>query len=340
MLTNWAASILAVRIGAQFMLSTLVQATSLSPRHLYLVAALAIAGGLVLDYVEAQRIADRALALRKGPPPVALIQEFEDAVHQGLAREVRLRAETRLGEPIIVTLGPEDAPQTAVVLPLFPVSEIGISALGARARFGDKLQAVRPLPRPEDSAPRPNVVGYLLHWTDSASFDPADMISARLGSGSVGSIVEINGERISGGDIELVLHGAMAARGAPVQDKLIAVSPYVNGRDKALAPPPSSGLQKGLFWGGVSLGLGGLLASVARANDSSRRTGHRRRPGEGDDSANPSETQEARVRFQTILSQDQINASNDPAVEKSASRAGIGVLPGLRNCLDSLRIRR
>jgi hypothetical protein len=294
----------------------------LSP-HLWLgAAAISIAASFVVDYVDAQRTADRALALRQGPPPLAALQEFDPARHVGPAREVLILAEADLGNPIVVELGPDGDQQAAVIYPLFPVSEAGRTIVARRATVeaaaagaDAKLAAIRPIPRPDPEAVRtdpPTALGVILHWADdaeAAGVDPVALVARSFGPGSHGSVIEVNGERVAPGDMALVVKGAMAAINLTIAPDFLAIAPFANGRVAALSPPPSSGLQRALLWGGMTLGLGALLLSVRTVEALQPRTDTPKRPGQQDRRVSTGNTPKARSRFQTIPTQDEIYAA-------------------------------
>lgn len=287
----------------------------LSPQLWLGAAAILVVGSFVVDYVDAQRSADRALALRQGPPPVAELQDYEPARNLGPAREVLIRAEADLGDPIVVTLGPAGEERSAVIYPLFPVSERGRGMIARRTEGDGGLASVRPVPRPDPEAARaapPEALGVILHWADAAragSIDPGALVARRFGPGDHASVVEVNGERVSPGDMALVVKGAMAARNLTIAADFLAISPYVDGRTAALAPPPSSGFQRALFWGGVTLALGALLLSVRFVEGAAPRADTPKRPGQQDRRVSPGSTPKARTRFQTIPTQDEIYAT-------------------------------
>jgi hypothetical protein len=317
----------------------------LSP-HLWLgAAAISIAASFVVDYVDAQRSADRALALRQGPPPVAELQAFDPARNLGPAREVLIRAEANLADPIVVTLGPAGDQRTAVIYPLFPVSERGQELIARRMAAGgnEGPGAVRPLARParEAEASRaPQALGVILHWTDdtrAAEIDPASLVARVFGPGSHGSVVEVNGERVAPGDMALVVKGAMAAISLVIADDFLAVAPYVDGRVTALSPPPSSGLQRALFWGGMTLGLGAALLSVRMVDLFGPRADSPKRPGQQDRRVSPGSTPKARSRFQTIPTQDELYAAAQ-AQQGDSDDGGAG--RKLFAPVDKIRIRR
>jgi hypothetical protein len=313
----------------------------LSPQLWLAAAALSVAGSLVVDYIDAQRTADRALALRQGPPPVALLQEYEPSVHVGPAREVVIRAETDLADPVIVSLGPEGATQTAVIFPLFPVSDVGLSSIRASIEGAGTLGAIRPVPRPTGATIAPQALGVVLYWADSPDVDINDLIARRFGAGRNGSVIEVNGERVAPGDMALVVKGAMAAQDMEIADGFLAVSPFRNGRIAALSPPPSSGLQRGLFWGGVTLALGGLIVSMRSVDQGPRLAPNPKRPGEQDTRVSPGSTAKARSRFQSIPTQDEIYATAQARKAREAeARRKPGLMDTARSGIQKIKIRQ
>jgi hypothetical protein len=321
------------------MVKDVLQKVLLSP-HLWLgAAAISVAGSFVLDYIDAQRTADRALALRQGPPPVTDLQAFDAARDMGPAREVLVRAETDLSDPIVVTLGPDDARQTAVIYPLFPVSARGQDAIARRTADDGTLGSIRPVPRPDPDAAaagRPVALGVILHWTHAGE-EPEAFVSRAFGPGEFGTVVEVNGERVTPGDMALVVKGAMAAIDLGIAADFVAVAPYVDGRIAALSPPPSSGLQRTLFWGGVVLALGAMLLSIRPSEVFGPRVPSPKRPGEQEQRMSPGQTPKAQSRFQTIPTQDELYAA---AQAREAREAEPGTGRRILDTVDKLRTRR
>ncbi len=305
-------------VNGSVMVKDVLQKVLLSP-HLWLgAAALSVAGSFVLDYIEAQRTADRARALRQGPPPVTELQAFDAARHVGPAREVLVLAEADLSDPIVVTLGPDDARQTATIFPLFPVSERGRDTLARRMSEDGTPGSVRPMPRPDPEAlamERPMALGVILHWTEDgeAAGEAEAIVSRAFGPGSFGTVVEVNGERVTPGDMALVVKGAMAAIDLGIVSDFLAVSPYVDGR------------------------LGAMLLSVRPAEVFGPRAPAPKRPGEQDRRMSPGQTPKAQSRFQTIPTQDELYAA---AQAREAREAEPGTGRKLFDAVEKLRTRR
>ena len=301
----------------------------LSPRLWLAAAVLALGGSFVIDYVEAQRTADRALALRLGPPPLVAIQSFDPGRHVGPAREVRIVAEADVTSPLIVDLEAVSEEQRAMIVPLFPLSDVGITAVRGWIDPLDGGAPVRPAPRPAAPAPPADALGFIVHRIDNSARGgvPSDRLASRfLGGGRYGSVVIVNGERVPPGDLALVVAGAMAADGSRLAEEFVAIEPYVNGRQAALSPPPSSGLQSTLFWSGFLLALGAIVLSIRadlsgadgpvpiRAAEARRSTGS---------------TPKARSRFQSLPTQAELQHPPEDGVPDDPPSGLIGRLRAL-----------
>ncbi len=167
---------------------------------------LAVAG-LAGGYINVQQKAERELALRQGAPAPVAIEAFIPGVNTGPAREVRVRAATNLDDPLILTL--PDTGETAIALPLFPLTGPRTAALGVI------LIDVR-------AADAPPV--------------PADLVTVTA-SGAGGTEVEVGGFAGRGGDFELMVAGALSADGLRLAGSALTVRPFLNGRAAALQVP-------------------------------------------------------------------------------------------------------
>jgi hypothetical protein len=176
----------------------------------------------------------------------------------------------------------------------------------------------------------------ILHWTHDDE-DAGAFVSRAFGPGEFGTVVEINGERVTPGDMALVVKGAMAAIDLGIATDFLAVAPFVDGRVAALSPPPSSGLQRTLFWGGVVLALGGMLLSIRPSEVFGPRVPSPKRPGEQDQRMSPGQTPKAQSRFQTIPTQDELYAA---AQAREAREAEPGAGRKILDTVEKLRIRR
>ena len=295
---------------------SLVSNILLSSRLWLAAAVLALGGSFVIDYVEAQRTADRALALRLGPPPLVAIQSFEPGRHTGPAREVRLVAEADAATPLVVDLETASGPVRAMIVPLFPLSDVGITALRGRVDPVDGGSPVRPAPRPAAPAPPVQALGFIVHQIGSSAggaIPPDRLVSEFLGGGRYGSVVVVNGVRVAPGDLALVVSGALAADGSGLAEEFVAVAPFVNGRQAALSPPPSSGLQTTLFWGGFLIALGAVVLAVRSEPDN---WAEPRAPKTTETRRSPGTTPKARSRFQSLPTQDELRDGPEDAPDE------------------------
>lgn len=314
-----------------------IKTVFLTPHVWLAAAALCVAGSFAIDYVEAQKVADRALALRQGPPDSVALQKFSGFRDVGPAREVRVWAEADLTDPIVVDLGTEGNPQRAIMIPLFPLSEQGASRIQSMLTGSTDGAVIRPAPRPSPTAFETTVAeGLLVYRTENplGGFSDIDsLINRRLGTGLYGTVVEVNGERIDPGDLTLVAKGFMAASGSDITDDYLAINPYRYGRVIALAPPPSTGLQRALFWGGVALALGAILLSV-KAVDVMAGKEFSRGKNAPEKRMTPGNSDKARQRFQTLPTQDELYAAESGVTENTAATGLIGKVT------DKIKTRR
>ncbi|NRA99504.1 MAG: hypothetical protein HRU32_06735 [Rhodobacteraceae bacterium] len=293
----------------------------LTPHVWLAAAAISVAGSFVVDYVEAQKVADRALALRQGPPPSVALQNFRPLRDVGPAREVRVWAEAQLSNPVVVNLGSADAPQRAIMIPLYPLSDLGAERIQRMLVDGQDGGVTRPTPRPMPSEIETTVAqGMLVHLTEKQigpDDDVTALINRQLGRGQYGQVVEVNGERTDPGELSLVAKGVMAAQNGEITDDYLAIAPYKYGRVVALAPPPSTGLQRALFWGGVALALGAIMLSVKTIDVMPNRGGQK--SGAPEQRMTPGQSDKARERFQSLPTQDELYAAKAATAEPSPS---------------------
>lgn len=300
----------------------------LTPHVWLAAAAIAVAGSFAVDYVEAQKVADRALALRQGPPSSVALQNFSGFRDVGPAREVLVWAEARLDHPVVVNLGNETEPKSAIMIPLFPLSEKGATRIQRMLVDGSDEPVTRPVPRPMptdfETTTAEGILVYQPQNQVTTFTDVDSLINQRLGAGQYGTVVQINGERIDPGDLSLVVKGVMAASDSSIADQYLAVEPYRYGRVVALAPPPSTGLQRALFWSGVTLALGAILLSVKTVDIMPGKNG-RNRADAPEVRMTPGQSEKARSRFQTLPTQDELySAEAASAAEPPRSGKLIG----------------
>lgn len=173
----------------------------LAPRQLFALSALCAAGGFLWGYATLQENAERALALRQGPPPAVAVEAYRGAVDRGPAGEVVLHAIATPDAPIFLTM--PGSGERVLAVPLFPVSG-GEGALGA----------------------------ILLPFDGTAALPDPRALATPLVDGAV----EVNGRVVDSGNFALVLSGALAAEGRHVGKSFVAVRPYLEGREAALQP--------------------------------------------------------------------------------------------------------
>ncbi len=195
----------------------------LSPRRLLALAGVCMAAGLLWAYATVQENADRALALRQGPPAPVAVEDYRRIAHRSPAGEVVLRAAADPSRRIVLTMPGTGDRRLAV--PLYPLAG-GEGALGA---------ILLPL-APEEGLP------------------PAEALAEILSDG----VVQVTGRAVDPGDFPLILAGALAVEGRWVGDRFVAVQPYPEGREAALQPVTDRSRQ--WLW---PIGLGVLLALLA-----------------------------------------------------------------------------
>lgn len=173
----------------------------LAPRQLLSLAALCAAGGLLWGYATLQENANRALALRQGPPPAVPVEQYRGAADRGPAGEVVLHAVAYDDQPILLTM--PGSGERALVVPLFPVS-------GGEGAFG----------------------AIMLPFDGPGAIPDLRRLATPHGDGTV----LVNGRVVDASDFALVLSGALAVQGRHVGERFVAVRPYLEGREAALQP--------------------------------------------------------------------------------------------------------
>ena len=178
-------------------------------RRLVVLVFLALAAGsavasVLAAYAAVSEKASRELALRQGPPPAIEVDAYRPLLHGGPAGEIVLRAEADLDRPFVFTL--PDTAERAVVIPLVAPEGDGTVHGAIFARIGG------------DALP------------------PAEVLATRLPEGSV----EVAGFAEDAGPFLFMLAGALAAEGRTLGPRFVAVRPFLEGREAALAPagPP------------------------------------------------------------------------------------------------------
>ncbi|MEL6519051.1 MAG: hypothetical protein AAFO80_01355 [Pseudomonadota bacterium] len=196
------------------------------PRKMMLIAGLLAAMGLIAGYVEVQQQAERALALRSGPPPTVAVQDFIPARNIATAGEVAILAEVDFDRALVLSLRGAKPPRFALIAPIFDVSTAG------SVRLTDDAPQIGP-PSTDPS----RAAGYVIHVVPEAptgAVDAAAMGLRSLGPGAFGDVVHLSGETADAGAFQLMADGAFTALGLTMSDTFVAVAPYVAGRETAL----------------------------------------------------------------------------------------------------------
>lgn len=254
--------------------------------------ALAIAASFVLEYVQVQRAADRALALRQGPPEAVAIETFDPAIHTGIADEISLRAQVAFDQPIVVDMELELGLVDAVLFPLYAENDVDRVVLGV---------LVGHAPSPENN------------------LDGRAFVASIQGTGANGTLVELNGRTLEPEQFRLIMQGALATTGGTVSDTFYAVKAFSNGRDAALALPEDTAISGLLFWTGIAMGLFAVAISF---RDVAREV----LPWGKDDVATDNGSTKTR-RFQPLAGQGEIIEDLRPANEPRAPiRRAFGAL--------------
>lgn len=230
---------------------------TLAHSHLWLFAGgLLIAASLVLGYHEAQVTADRTMALRQGPPPTAAIQSFDPERHRGMAGEVNVVAEIDPAGGMVTQYGPDGSGKSAVIYPLYSLSQAGLKRLTDQIAGAGHAQ---PVDTPAAAPPQATgpVLGVLVQPIEAGipAFDIADLLSRiSIGPGNHGTAIILNGELRSSRDLVPAIDAALAARGqSPLGEKALLILPFPQGRVAALSAPAPSDLRRILFWSGLGL---------------------------------------------------------------------------------------
>ncbi|MEM6823493.1 MAG: hypothetical protein AAF566_00145 [Pseudomonadota bacterium] len=220
------------------------------PRKVLFAAVLVAAVGLLAGYVTVQEQLDRDLALRQGPPPPVMIQDFAPGRDVGPAGEVRITGEIDMSAAATVFERGRSPRQWVLVAPVFPVSAVGSARLAGSAPEQSGVlsaQVERRVTGPDHRSTAIGLVVLPIDDPDAAPSDPAMLSEAVLGDGDYGQVVTLLGTETPIADLTLVAHGALAARGVTLAQSFVAVSPYVGGRLAVLAAPVPSGLRDDLF---------------------------------------------------------------------------------------------
>lgn len=223
------------------------------PRKMMLVACLLGAMGLVAGYVEVQEQANRALALREGPPPPVLLQAFRPDRDIGPADEVQVLAEADFDLAFVLSLRGSNPARHAVVVPLFAISAAGADVLDIEGISGNAAD---------------EALGFLFYPQKSRPTGPIDasiLATEVIGAGAHGKVISVNGFEIKPGAFTLMTEGALSVMGITLADRFIAIEPFATGRAAALGRRTENRSHRILYLSAMVLLLVGVVASLRDA---------------------------------------------------------------------------
>lgn len=203
----------------------------------YAAGVLALGVLCVGSYLEAQRAADRLVALRLGSPAAVAIESFDASRHTGLTGEVTIRAQVDVARPLQVLFRQGTTLRRALA---FPLMAVGATRSSGSAQVLGYFHADSALPQAE-------------------ILDPALIMPTFETVGDFGPIVTLNGELNGPASLSRAVGDLLQHKGHSVSAALWGITPYVDGRDVALAaqrPMPGR-----LLW--LVLGMGLLAAGLA-----------------------------------------------------------------------------
>lgn len=200
---------------------------------LLMAAALCLGIGFVMGYMDIHHKAERALALRLGPPAPVSLQHFDPDRDMGRVGEVVLRAEIDPKASFVLEREPGHAEGSMMVIPMLPVSDIGEAMLAGETGRAEELRADASTP-----ASAPMAEGFLLVPLDSAvkkGGSPFHFASGTHGDGRFGTVVTINGEAQHRMAVLPDIKRGFAAIKVGLVSYPIVLCPYVEGRVAALS---------------------------------------------------------------------------------------------------------
>ena len=238
------------------------------PRKVLFAAALFAAAGLVAGYVTVQEQLDRELALRQGPPPPVLIQNFALGRDVGPADEVRIIGEVDM-EAAAAIFRPGATPRRwFLVAPVFPVSAVGSARLAGSAPNETGVLAAQIERRVTGPGHRSTAIGLVIRPIAGPGFVPqeaAALAESVLGDGDYGQLVTLSGTAVTPEDLTLIAHGALSARGITLAQNFLALKPFTGNRTAILSRPVRSDLRDDLFGVALLLVIGAGLLQFWRA---------------------------------------------------------------------------
>ena len=307
------------------------------PRKMLLVAGLLAAFGLVAGYVEVQKQADHALALKQGAPVAVPIQRFT-SMNKGPVDEVHVYGEIDLLEPLRLTLRNTD--QTALVFPILPLSEQG-AVLIDLTREGAEVTITSQIERRTDGTdPVLNPNGALFHLLPDPSVTSVDidlLVAETYGPGRYGSVVRLNGQAADPGLFSYIMDGAFAAKGFQMPDGAVSLAPYTFGRDAALQAPASNQSHRMLYWISLALVLVALAVSFRDEDEQDRL--HKLLSEEDNVEGSPARVS-SHPKFGRIATQEELAEAQDAMIQPKephvALKAALWVLTQLGRGLSAI----
>lgn len=304
----------------------------ISPRLWLGLGALCMIGTFAVGYHQAQKAAEQVLALRSDPAPAVLLQDYGHDRH--VTREVRVYAEVDPGAPVSVDfIGEDGAEESAVIYPLYPVSDIGYGVLARTPTMADAPQ--RPAERPGADGKKV-ALGFLVRHVASGGRDEqvAGAFGEGLGNGQFGRVMEITGMAVAPGNLSYVAQGAVAAMGGTLSAQPLAVRPFTRSRMEAVDAAAHSALAGGLTTAAIFCGLAAVALSIRHhVTMPRRRVVSRPRPD-----SRPVSTHRV---FAPIATQDEIAlADAEAAMRRYVSHPIVRIVEGAANeARDTLRAK-
>lgn len=288
-------------------------------------AVMFFAMSIALGYHHDQQIADQKMARPRGPAPLVSIQNFDSAAHSNLSGEVRLIAEVNFENIYEVEFGPLENRETAILIPLYPVSDAGWMAV--RREIEGKTSAC-PVLRQDVSREKVTPVGAIFSRAPHAitSSEHLDhLVSRRIGAGTTGSVVEISGVEMPGFTENPTI---VPVRG-PFPIEMAAAPVIVETTGLAAAavdnvPGGHAEERQTLTRVGI---IFLLLAALFAVRPSPKERRHRVKGYSADQSAE--RTAKSHKNFQPIRTQDEIFHAEDLEAAQQARRRREAVFQGL-----------
>lgn len=181
--------------------------------------------GLLVSYVDFQKMADRRMVLNARVAQGRTIDDFVRAGTMPAGDEVALRARVVPGARFLVSYRSGLARKSAQVVPLWSA----------------------------DEASEPAVLGF--------AHADADAPPLVIDGGDTG-LVEVLGLAVAPGSLAPRVRDTLRAAGIPVAQDLFAVMPHVHGREAALTAPVRSPWRGVMFWLSAVLLVGGHILNV------------------------------------------------------------------------------